>query len=81
MYIWVNKIGGESKSTLQNINILNHYVGMKKIDPESIPENIAAKEITPLGNYALGISWNDGHSSGIYPYKTIQKLAGTPASS
>ncbi len=38
MYIWVNKIGGESKSTLQNINILNHYVGMKEIDPDSIPE-------------------------------------------
>jgi len=38
MYIWINQIGGESASTLQNINILNHYVGMKYIEPESIPE-------------------------------------------
>ena len=38
MHIWINKIGGESTSTLQNINILNHYVGMKFIEPESIPE-------------------------------------------
>lgn len=38
MYIWVNKITGDSPSTLQNINILNHYVGMKYIVPESIPE-------------------------------------------
>ncbi len=38
MYIWVNKITGDSPSTLQNINILNHYVGMKYIKPESIPE-------------------------------------------
>lgn len=38
MYIYVNKIGGSSRGTLQNINILNHYVGMKPIDPGSIPE-------------------------------------------
>ena len=38
MYIYINKIGGETPSTLQNINILNHYIGMKYIEPESIPE-------------------------------------------
>lgn len=38
MYIWINKITGDSPSTLQNINILNHYVGMKFIEPDSIPE-------------------------------------------
>jgi len=38
MYIWINKLGGSEKGTLQNINILNHYVGMKMIESESIPE-------------------------------------------
>lgn len=38
MYIWINKLAGENPGTLQNINILNHYVGMKYIEPESIPE-------------------------------------------
>lgn len=38
MYIWINKITGDSPGTLQNINILNHYVGMKFIVPDSIPE-------------------------------------------
>ncbi len=38
MYIWVNGITGATKSTLQNVNILNHYVGMKEIKPGSIPE-------------------------------------------
>lgn len=38
MYIWVNKISGNSEGILQNINILNHYIGMAKIEPESIPE-------------------------------------------
>ncbi|HLT05931.1 MAG TPA: hypothetical protein VK014_00300 [Cyclobacteriaceae bacterium] len=38
MYIWVNKISGTDKWILQNVNILNHYIGMKTIHPESIPE-------------------------------------------
>jgi len=38
MYIWINKITGDSEFTLQNINILNHYIGMKAIEPNSIPE-------------------------------------------
>ncbi|MDZ4847232.1 MAG: hypothetical protein SH857_17000 [Chitinophagales bacterium] len=38
MYIWVNKITGYTEHTLNNINILNHYIGMKKIEPDSIPE-------------------------------------------
>lgn len=38
MYIWVNKITGTDDFTLQNINILNHYVGMRAIEPNSFKE-------------------------------------------
>jgi copper chaperone NosL len=38
MFIWVDKIAGDNPATLQNINILNHYIGMKPIEPDSIPE-------------------------------------------
>lgn len=38
MHIWINKLGGENPSVIQNINILNHYVGMKYIDADAIPE-------------------------------------------
>lgn len=38
MYIWINKIGGENLVILQNINILNYYVGMKYIELEFILE-------------------------------------------
>ena len=36
--VWVNKITGANDFDLQNINKLNHYIGMKKIIPEAIPE-------------------------------------------
>jgi hypothetical protein len=35
--IWIDKIGGEG-AALQNINILNHYIGMKYIEPDAIAE-------------------------------------------
>ena len=38
MNIWINKIDGNEPGTLQNVNILNHYVGMKYIEPDAIPE-------------------------------------------
>ncbi|MEX0685549.1 MAG: hypothetical protein WD267_10855 [Balneolales bacterium] len=38
MYISVDDITGHEQHDLQNINILNHYVGMKPIVPEEIPE-------------------------------------------
>ena len=36
MDIWVDKITDDN--AIKNINILNHYVGMKMIEPDSIPE-------------------------------------------
>jgi hypothetical protein len=38
MYIHVNTITGIGRNDLQNINGLNHYVGMAKIEPESFAE-------------------------------------------
>jgi len=38
MFIWINKITGSEPGTLQSINIMNHYIGMKAIKPDSIPE-------------------------------------------
>lgn len=36
--IWVHQISGQKEFDLQNINGLNHYIGMKPIKPEDIPE-------------------------------------------
>lgn len=38
MYIFLNTIQGHHPHDLDNINGLNHYIGMKKIVPDSIPE-------------------------------------------
>ena len=38
MYIWADQITGEHPQDLHSLNGLNHYIGMKAIVPESIPE-------------------------------------------
>jgi copper chaperone NosL len=38
MYIWINTITGQKTHDLQNINGLNHYIGMQEIHPEMFPE-------------------------------------------
>ncbi len=36
MFIYINTIKGGTPYDLQNINLLNHYIGMKEINPETI---------------------------------------------
>ncbi len=38
MHIWAHTVSGVGPNDLQNINGLNHYIGMQTIEPESIPE-------------------------------------------
>lgn len=60
MHIWINKISGSEKNIIQNINILNHYIGMQYIEPDSIPElkyfPIVAYAMMALGLVSLAIN-------------------------
>lgn len=38
MYIWAHTVAGIGPNDLQNINGLNHYIGMQVIEPDAIPE-------------------------------------------
>jgi copper chaperone NosL len=38
MYVWIDTITGEKPNDLHSINGLNHYIGMKAIVPDAIPE-------------------------------------------
>ncbi|HHG84703.1 MAG TPA: hypothetical protein ENJ82_08130 [Bacteroidetes bacterium] len=47
MHIWVNKIADKNPNDIKNINLMNHYVGMKQI-----PEHMAEFDLFP---YVIGI--------------------------
>lgn len=39
------------------------------------PNQILISEIKTIGNYALGITWGDGHNTGIYEYTFLKNLS------
>jgi len=53
---------------------VSEVTGKRLVDAQKIPAGINPEEILPLGNYAVGITWSDGHSSGIYPYGMFKSL-------
>ena len=54
MRIWASTITGLKPNDLNNINNLNHYIGMKRIEPQSIAELRLMPAIL-LGLTALGL--------------------------
>ena len=40
----------------------------------TLEEATVLEQIWPVGNYALGLRWSDGHSTGIYPYSLLAEL-------
>ncbi len=63
MLIRVNTVVGVKEQDLNSINGLNHYIGMKKIEPDTIPELklmpiiLGVLVMTGLGVAALGNRW------------------------
>jgi hypothetical protein len=54
--VWINRFSGDdgTDNIIQNINILNHYIGMKYIEPDSIPELVYFPYVV-YGMMALGL--------------------------
>jgi DUF971 family protein len=50
--------------------------GRKLLDPATIPADIRPVQILGVGNYAVQIQWSDGHSTGIYSWRTLREASG-----
>lgn len=75
MYIWAHTVAGVGENDLGNINGLNHYIGMKAIVPDAIPE---LKVMRPgiLAMSVLGLllaAW--GRRRGIMAWTAVLLLA------
>lgn len=48
-------------------------------NPFQVLNTVTTQDVYPVhlstvGNYALGIEWNDGHRTGIYPWTLLREL-------
>jgi ATP-binding protein involved in chromosome partitioning len=44
------------------------------LDPDSVPQEVRALQVSLVGNYAIKIKWSDGHETGIYTYQYLLSL-------
>jgi DUF971 family protein len=49
--------------------------GERILDPATIPETIVPVKMGFSGNYALKITWSDGHSTGLYTWDLLAEIA------
>jgi ATP-binding protein involved in chromosome partitioning len=52
---------------------IEEMTGQPLLDPKSVPESIRARQIQLVGQYAINIDWSDGHSTGIYNFRTLRE--------
>jgi DUF971 family protein len=53
---------------------IEEMTGRKLLDPATIPGDIHAVSIQPVGNYAIQIEWSDGHATGLYTWATLRAI-------
>ena len=53
----------------------NEWTGERLLDPSTIRPDLKIEGMEPIGNYAVRLSWNDGHSSGLYTWETLRRLS------
>ena len=53
--------------------------GAAILDPAQVPLDVTPTRIWSVGNYAIGVAFSDGHSSGIYPFKALREMESVEA--
>jgi Mrp family chromosome partitioning ATPase/DUF971 family protein len=68
-YINAKRLRLDCRSALNK----DEFTGESLVDASDIAEDVYPLSMNPVGNYALGINWSDGHSS-LYPYEQLMSL-------
>ena len=56
---------------------VDEHTGEKLLDDASVSADIKLVRVQSIGRYAAGLSFDDGHNSGIYPYDKLYNLTKT----
>ena len=53
---------------------VDERTGVRTLDVASIPDNIAITHMELVGNYAVKLSFSDGHDTGIYSWDRLYRV-------
>jgi DUF971 family protein len=54
---------------------VDENTGRRILDPDTIPDTITPVKMGFTGNYALNVTWSDGHSTGLYTWDFLAEIA------
>jgi DUF971 family protein len=54
---------------------VDEMTGVRTLRPETVDEAVYPTAIHYVGRYALQFVWSDGHSTGIYTYEYLRRIA------
>lgn len=53
----------------------DEWTGARILDPATIRPDLTLAGMEQVGGYAVRLAWSDGHSSGLYTWETLRRLA------
>lgn len=51
---------------------VNELTGVRMHDPDSVPPDLTHTAVRLVGNYAVSLTFSDGHDTGIYSYQFLR---------
>jgi DUF971 family protein len=54
---------------------VEEMTGRALLNISAVPEDVIVVDYLEVGRYALQFLWTDGHSTGIYPFQMLRRLA------
>ena len=53
---------------------VDEVTGRRTLDVDSVPRDLVTEQVTLVGNYAISITWGDGHRTGIYDFRYLRLI-------
>ncbi|MGC4005347.1 MAG: DUF971 domain-containing protein [Pirellulales bacterium] len=57
---------------------VDENTGRRILDPATVPRDVTVQDAKLVGNYAVKITWSDGHDTGLYTWDFMRSLAAKP---
>jgi DUF971 family protein len=54
---------------------VDEWTHQRTLEATSVPPDVTLLEVKPAGNYALHLRFSDGHTTGIFNWKTLRELS------
>jgi DUF971 family protein len=54
---------------------VDETTGAQRLEPASVPGDVRPLGIELVGRYAIQVRWSDGHSTGLYSFDLLRRLA------